>query len=76
MRLGIAMLLCVASTVGAQTTQITIDPGMTQAQVIQKLAASPAAMADLSVSNEGTVLGPFATDRGAFQVNWTFVYNN
>ena len=33
-------------------------------------------MLDLSVSNEGTVLGAFATDKGGFQVNWTFVYNN
>jgi multiple sugar transport system substrate-binding protein len=46
------------------------------AAVIQKLATSKAAEADLSVSNEGTVLGPFATDEGAFQVNWTFTYAN
>ncbi len=50
--------------------------GVEAARIIQKLAQSPAAMPDLSVSNEGTVLGPFATERGAFQVNWTFVYNN
>lgn len=52
------------------------EPGVEAARIIQKLAHSPAAMPDLSVSNEGTVLGPFATDRGAFQVNWTFVFNN
>ncbi|MEJ7744775.1 MAG: hypothetical protein WKF73_20920 [Nocardioidaceae bacterium] len=28
------------------------------------------------MSNEGTVLGPFAEDPGGFQVNWTFVFNN
>jgi multiple sugar transport system substrate-binding protein len=58
------------------TIDIGSEAGVEAAQVIEKLAASPAAMSDLSVSNEGTVLGPFATDRGAFQVNWTFVYNN
>lgn len=50
--------------------------GRDAAAVISKLAASKAAEADLSVSNEGTVLGPFTTDRGAFQVNWTFIYSN
>ena len=57
---------------------ITIDgeAGTEAARIIAKLADSSAAMPDLSVSNEGTVLGPFATDRGGFQVNWTFVYNN
>ena len=52
------------------------EAGVKAARIIQKLAHLPAAMPDLSVSNEGTVLGPFATERGAFQVNWTFVYNN
>ena len=37
---------------------------------------SKAAEPDLSVSNEGTVLGPLRTDAGGFMVNWTFVYNN
>ncbi|QLQ09963.1 MAG: extracellular solute-binding protein [Nocardioidaceae bacterium] len=50
--------------------------GQAAAGVISKLAHSPAAQRDLSVSNEGTVLGPFAGDRGAFQVNWTFIYAN
>ena len=58
------------------TIDIGSEAGAEAARVIQKLAGSPAAMPDLSVSNEGTVLGAFATDRGAFQVNWTFVYNN
>ncbi|HET6631046.1 MAG TPA: extracellular solute-binding protein [Woeseiaceae bacterium] len=45
------------------------------ARIVRKLATSPAAEADLSVSNEGTVLGPFAESSG-FQVNWTFVYTH
>lgn len=58
--------------------KITIDSpaGLAAAAVIQKLAHSSAAEPDLSVSNEGTVLSPFATPEGAFQVNWTFVYPN
>jgi multiple sugar transport system substrate-binding protein len=50
--------------------------GETAAAVVAKLAGSPAAQADLSVSNEGTVLGPLASDEGGFMVNWTFAYNN
>lgn len=50
--------------------------GRDAAAVIQKLAHSSAAEPDLSVSNEGTVLTPFGTPQGAFQVNWTFVYPN
>jgi multiple sugar transport system substrate-binding protein len=52
------------------------EAGQEAATVIQSLAKSSAAAADLSVSNEGTVLAPFATETGAFQVNWTFVFNN
>jgi multiple sugar transport system substrate-binding protein len=63
-----------------QGTDASVDigdeAGQEAARIIQKLADSDAAEADLSVSNEGTVLGPFAGDEGAFQVNWTFVYNN
>lgn len=58
------------------TIDIGSNAGVEAARIVQKLAGSPAAMPDLSVSNEGTVLGAFATDRGAFQVNWTFAYNN
>jgi len=46
------------------------------AAVIQKLSHSPAAPADLSVSNEGTAAATFASDSGAFMVNWTFIYHN
>ncbi|WP_310964870.1 extracellular solute-binding protein [Nocardioides terrisoli] len=57
---------------------ITIDStaGKQAAAVIDELSHSKAAEGDLSVSNEGTVLGPFATPQGAFQVNWTFIYAN
>jgi multiple sugar transport system substrate-binding protein len=53
---------------------IDSDAGAAAAAVVAKLADSPAAEADLSVSNEGTVIGPFA-DPGGFMVNWTFIYN-
>ena len=53
---------------------INSDAGKAAASVVAKLAGSPAAEADLSVSNEGTVIGPFA-DPGGFMVNWTFIYN-
>jgi multiple sugar transport system substrate-binding protein len=58
--------------------EVTIDSaaGRDAAEVVKALADSKAAEGDLSVSNEGTVLGPFATDKGAFLVNWTFVYAN
>jgi multiple sugar transport system substrate-binding protein len=55
---------------------INSTAGKDAAGVIQELAHSKAAEPDLSVSNEGTVLGPFATSQGAFQVNWTFTYGN
>jgi multiple sugar transport system substrate-binding protein len=53
---------------------IDSEAGRDAAKVISKLAESPAAEADLSVSNEGTVIGPFAKP-GGFMVNWTFIYN-
>jgi multiple sugar transport system substrate-binding protein len=56
------------------TVELDTTPARQAASVIEKLANSPAAMADLSVSNEGTVLGPFASDRGGFMVNWGFVF--
>lgn len=58
--------------------KIAIDSpaGADAAKVINSLAHSKAAEPDLSVSNEGTVLAPFATPVGAFQVNWTFIYQN
>jgi multiple sugar transport system substrate-binding protein len=57
------------------------DQGRQAAEIIQMLADSPAAQADLSVSNEGTSLGRmFPPDpeapqgAGEFMVNWTFAY--
>jgi multiple sugar transport system substrate-binding protein len=58
------------------TVTIDSDAGRAAAAVIAELAGSKAAESDLSVSNEGTVLGPFAGPSGAFQVNWTFIYAN
>lgn len=54
---------------------VSSPAGEAAAGVIEKLAKSPARMPDLSVSNEGTVLGPFAGDRGGFIVNWTFIFS-
>jgi multiple sugar transport system substrate-binding protein len=55
---------------------VNSQAGKDAAAVISNLAHSKAAEPDLSVSDEGTVLGPFATPQGAFQVNWTFTYAN
>lgn len=54
------------------------DAGRDAAAIIQKLADSPAAQPDLTVSNEGTSLGQMfpADGPGEFMVNWTFVYAN
>jgi multiple sugar transport system substrate-binding protein len=54
--------------------ELNSTAGRDAAAVISKLAKSKAAESDLSVSNEGTVLTPFDSPKGAFQVNWTFVY--
>ncbi len=68
----------VADSQAGVDAKIEVDSpaGRDAAAVISKLAHSSAAEADLSVSNEGTVLTPFATPQGAFLVNWTFVYPN
>lgn len=57
------------------SVDIGSEAGVRAAEVISRLASSPAAQPDLSVSNEGTVLGPLGSDRGGFMVNWTFAYN-
>ncbi len=66
----------VSDTAAGVNAKIGVDTpaGVAAARIISKLAHSSAAEADLSVSNEGTVLTPFATPQGAFLVNWTFVY--
>lgn len=58
------------------SVDIGSEAGVQAATVIKTLASSPAAEPDLSVSNEGTVLGPLSTKKGGFMVNWTFAYNN
>jgi multiple sugar transport system substrate-binding protein len=58
------------------TIEVDSPAGEAAAQIIEKLAASPAAPADLSVSNEGTAGGTFGSDQGAFMVNWTYIWTN
>jgi multiple sugar transport system substrate-binding protein len=58
------------------TLEIDSPAGETAAQIIEELAGSPAAPADLSVSNEGTAGGTFGSDQGAFMVNWTYIWTN
>ena len=57
---------------------ITIDDdgGQKAAAIIEKLASSKAAPADLSVSNEGTSGSTFGSDQGSFLVNWTYIFHN
>ncbi|QIK74194.1 extracellular solute-binding protein [Nocardioides piscis] len=68
----------VEDTEAGRDAEVTIDSdaGRKAAEVVQALAESEAAQPDLSVSNEGTVLGPMWQDPGEFMVNWTFVYAN
>lgn len=58
--------------------EVDSDAGRAAAEVIQQLVDSGAAQADLTVSNEGTVLGPMFAEGspGTFMVNWTFAYKN
>lgn len=58
------------------TLEIDSPAGEEAAATIAKLAGSPAAPADLSVSNEGTAGGTFGGDQGAFMVNWTYIWTN
>ncbi|HYF73686.1 MAG TPA: extracellular solute-binding protein [Nocardioides sp.] len=46
------------------------------AAVIEKLAGSAAAPADLSVSQEGQAGGTFGSADGAFLTNWTYIWTN
>jgi multiple sugar transport system substrate-binding protein len=52
------------------------DAGEKAAAIIEKLATSKAAPADLSVSNEGTAGSTFGSDQGSFLVNWTYIWHN
>jgi multiple sugar transport system substrate-binding protein len=56
--------------------EVKSEPGDVAAGIIQKLADSPAAPADLSVSNEGTAGATFGSDQGAFLNNWTYIWTN
>jgi multiple sugar transport system substrate-binding protein len=58
------------------TITVNSDAGKAAAGVIEKLAHSPAAPPDLSVSNEGTAAATFGSSAGSFQVNWTFIWHN
>jgi multiple sugar transport system substrate-binding protein len=70
----------VSDTEAGTDAKVDIDSeaGKDAAAIIQKLADSPAAQPDLSVSNEGTSLGQMYPEGGAgeFMANWTFVYKN
>ena len=57
------------------TITISDDAGQKAAEVIEKLASSSAAPADLSVSNEGTAGSTFGSDQGSFLVNWTYIWH-
>jgi multiple sugar transport system substrate-binding protein len=70
-----AQILTAAERGAEASIELDSDAGVAAARIVRKLAGSPAAEADLSVSNEGTVLGPFA-ESGGFQVNWTFAYTH
>ena len=58
------------------TLEIDSPAGEAAAKIIEKLSASEAAPADLSVSNEGTAGATFGGPKGAFMVNWTFIWTN
>lgn len=58
------------------TIEIDSPAGDTAAKIIEDLAHSKAAPADLSVSNEGTAGGTFGGSQGAFMVNWTYIWTN
>jgi multiple sugar transport system substrate-binding protein len=58
------------------TLEVDSEPGDVAAGIIKKLADSPAAPADLSVSNEGTAGATFGSDQGAFLNNWTYIWTN
>jgi multiple sugar transport system substrate-binding protein len=58
------------------TIDVNSEAGDDAAAVINKLAHSPAAPPDLSVSNEGTAGTTFGSPQGSFMVNWTYIYHN
>jgi multiple sugar transport system substrate-binding protein len=58
------------------TISIDSPAGRDAAAVIEDLARSKAAPADLSVSTEGTAGTTFGGPTGAFLVNWTYIFHN
>ena len=58
------------------TFEVDSPAGDTAAKIIEKLSGSSAAPADLSVSNEGTAQATFGGPKGAFMVNWTYIWTN
>jgi multiple sugar transport system substrate-binding protein len=58
------------------TIEVDSDAGKTAADIIDKLAHSPAAPADLSVAQEGQAGSTFGGPEGAFMVNWTYIWTN
>jgi multiple sugar transport system substrate-binding protein len=56
--------------------EIDSDAGREAAAIIEKLASSPAAPADLSVAQEGQAGGTFGSTQGAFLTNWTYIWTN
>lgn len=58
------------------TISINSPAGHDAATVIEDLARSKAAPADLSVSTEGTAGTTFGGPKGAFMVNWTYIFHN
>jgi multiple sugar transport system substrate-binding protein len=58
------------------TIALDSPEGREAAKVIESLADSKAAPADLSVSTEGTAGTTFGSDEGAFMVNWTYIFHN
>ena len=58
------------------TISVNSPAGHDAATVIEDLAHSKAAPADLSVSTEGTAGTTFGGPKGAFMVNWTYIFHN
>jgi len=58
------------------TINLDSEAAQEAARVIEMLAGSEAAPADLSVSNEGTAGATFGSDQGSFMVNWTYIFFN
>ena len=65
------------TTEGADATvEVDSAAGEQAAAVVRELATSPAAPADLSVAQEGQAGATFGSERGAFMVNWTYIWTN